>query len=70
MTREERRVIRARQFAYIAAGLTAEKIQELTWEYVTALAAGDNATASKYATELAEAHTVRQAIKRENPRPE
>jgi hypothetical protein len=70
MTREERRIIRQRQHAYRAAGLTEQKMTELTWEYVTALAANDAPAKAKYAQQLADAHAERKAIKTQHPKPQ
>ena len=58
-----------RKKAYIDAGLTMEKINEVTAEHAQALAAGDSSAVTKYAAQLAEIFEQRQAIKNQYPKP-
>ena len=58
-----------RQAAYIAAGLTMDKINEVTAEHAQAVAANDSTATAKYAAQLAEIFAQRQAIKNQYPKP-
>lgn len=58
-----------RQAAYLAAGLTMDKINEVTAEHAQAVAANDTAAIAKYAAQLADIFAQRQAIKQQYPKP-
>ena len=58
-----------RQKAYLAAGLTMGKINELTAEHAQAVAANDAAAIAKYSAQLADIFVQRQAIKEQYPKP-
>lgn len=58
-----------RQAAYLAAGLTMDKINEVTAEHAQAVAANDSAAITKYAGQLADIFAQRQAIKQQYPKP-
>lgn len=59
-----------REQAYIEAGITMDKVNELTAEYSFALATNDTALIQKYETQLAEIQQQRLAIKQQFPKPE
>lgn len=58
-----------RQKAYLAAGLTMGKINELTAEHAQAVAANDSDAIAKYSAQLADIFAQRQAIKQQYPKP-
>lgn len=58
-----------RRKAYIEAGLTMEKINEVTAEHAQAVAANDTTAVVKYAAQLAEIFAQRQSIKNQYPKP-
>lgn len=58
-----------RKKAYIDAGLTMDKINEVTAEHAQAVAAGDSVAVAKYAAQLADIFAQRQAIKNQYPKP-
>jgi hypothetical protein len=58
-----------RSRAYEAAGLSMQKVNELTNEYTQALAANDTEVIAKYQAQLVEVFTKRQAIKNQYPKP-
>jgi hypothetical protein len=58
-----------RQEAYEAAGLSMQKVNELTNEYTQALAANDTEAIAKYQAQLVEVFAKRQAIKNQYPKP-
>ena len=55
--------------AYEAAGLSMQKVNELTNEYVQALAANDVQAIGKYQSQLIEVFAKRQEIKNQYPKP-
>lgn len=58
-----------RSQAYEAAGLSMQKVNELTNEYTQALAANDTEAIAKYQAQLVEVFAKRQAIKAQYPKP-
>lgn len=58
-----------RKAAYIEAGLTMDKINELTAEHAQAVAAEDSVAVAKYSAQLADIFAQRQAIKAQFPKP-
>ena len=58
-----------RSQAYEAAGLSMQKVNELTNEYTQALAANDGDAIAKYQAQLVEVFAMRQAIKNQYPKP-
>jgi hypothetical protein len=58
-----------RSQAYEEAGLSMQKVNELTNEYTQALAANDAEVIAKYQAQLVEVFAKRQAIKQQYPKP-
>jgi len=59
-----------REEAYLEAGITMERVNELTAEYTFALASNDDELIQKYKTQLEEIQSQRLAIKNQFPKPE
>ena len=59
-----------REQAYLDAGITMQKVNELTAEYTFALASNDEELIQKYKTQLEDIQLQRLAIKTQFPKPE
>jgi len=59
-----------REQAYLEAGITMEKINELSAEYAFALASSDEELIQKYKSQLEEIQLQRKEIKTQFPKPE
>jgi hypothetical protein len=59
-----------RQQAYLEAGITMEKVNELNAEYTLALATDNTELIQKYKTQLEEIQLQRLVIKNQFPKPE